>query len=166
MRHRNIFKKKVLTASVAVAVLGALTLAAGSQQAPDKPGEKDKCPVCGMFVAKYPNFLARIVFKDGSYAFFDGVKDMFRYYFGLKTYNPEKTSADIASVSVTEYYGLTLIDGKEMFYVMGSDVRGPMGNELIPIAGEDRARTFLEDHKGTAILKFSQITPEIIKNLD
>jgi len=166
MRHRKVFRVRALAAFAAVTALTALTLAAGSQQAPDKPGEKDKCPVCGMFVAKYPNFLALIVFKDGSYAFFDGVKDMFRYYFDLKTYNPEKTIPDIASVSVTEYYGLTLIDGKEAVYVMGSDVRGPMGNELIPIAGEDRARTFLEDHKGKAILKFSQITPEVIKNLD
>ena len=43
--------------------------------------DKDKCPVCGMFVAKYPGFLAQIQFRDGSIAFFDGPKDFFKYYF-------------------------------------------------------------------------------------
>jgi hypothetical protein len=41
---------------------------------PVKPGPKDKCPVCGMFVAKYPDWVAALVFSDGSTVFFDGVK--------------------------------------------------------------------------------------------
>ncbi len=48
-----------------------------------KPSPKDKCPVCGMFVVKYPDFVGEIVFKDGSYAVFDGAKDMFKYYLEL-----------------------------------------------------------------------------------
>ncbi len=28
---------------------------------PIKPSPKDKCPVCGMFVAKYPKWVAEIV---------------------------------------------------------------------------------------------------------
>ncbi len=48
--------------------------------APVKPGPRDRCPVCGMFVSKYPNWIAQIEFKDGSREFFDGPKDMFRYY--------------------------------------------------------------------------------------
>ena len=30
-----------------------------------KPGTKDLCPVCGMLTAKYPNWVATIVYKDG-----------------------------------------------------------------------------------------------------
>ena len=44
-----------------------------------KPSAKDKCPVCGMFVAKYPDWLAAVRFRDGSHVFFDGAKDMFKY---------------------------------------------------------------------------------------
>lgn len=131
-----------------------------------KPGDKDKCPVCGMFVAKYPDFLAQIVFADGSRAWFDGVKDMMKYYFDLPKYNPGKQTGDIKAVVVADYYALKPVDGLKAFYVLGSDVYGPMGRELIPFGEEAAAQEFLKDHKGQAILKFGEITPEVIKKLD
>jgi hypothetical protein len=82
-----------------------------------------------MFVAKYPDFLAEIVFKDGSYAVFDGVKDMFKYYFNLQKYNSKKKTSDIESLYVTDYYRMTFVDGFTAHYVAGSDVLGPMGND-------------------------------------
>jgi copper chaperone NosL len=126
----------------------------------------DKCPVCGMFVAKYADFIDQIVFKDGTHAFFDGVKDMMKYYFDVPKYNPSKTRADIAHILVTDYYSLKLVDGLQAFYVVGSDVFGPMGKELMPFKDEAAAKEFKIDHKGTAILSFKDITPELIKTLD
>ena len=102
----------------------------------------DKCPVCGMFVAKYPDFLAQIVWADGSSVFFDGAKDMFKYYFNLKKYAPSRQSAEIAFVYVTDYYNMTPIDARRAWYVVGSDVYGPMGRELIPFVGEEDAVEF------------------------
>ena len=119
-----------------------------------------------MFVAKYPDFIARIVFQDGSYAFFDGVKDMMKYYFNLAAYNPAKKAADIASVAVTDYYSLKSTDGKQAYYVVGSDVYGPMGRELIPFKEEKAAKEFLKDHNGKTILQFQNIKPDVIKSLD
>jgi copper chaperone NosL len=144
-------------------------LAAGSlagEAAPAKPSPTDKCPVCGMFVAKYPDFAARITFKDGSYAYFDGVKDMMKYYFNLAKYNPGKQSADIGAIAVTDYYSLSPIDGLAAYYVIGSDVYGPMGRELIPFKGEAEAREFMKDHAGKAILSFTAIKPETLAGLD
>jgi copper chaperone NosL len=126
----------------------------------------DKCPVCGMFVAKYPDFVDQIVFKDGTHAFFDGVKDMMKYYFDLPKYNPSKTQADIAHILVTDYYSLQLVDGLKALYVIGSDVYGPMGKELMPFKDEAAAKEFKVDHKGTSILFFKDITLELIKTLD
>jgi nitrous oxide reductase accessory protein NosL len=131
-----------------------------------KPLPKDKCPVCGMFVAKYPDFLSQVIYKDGSYALFDGTKDMFKYLLNLKKYNPGKSTNEINSVYVTEYYHLTLIDGREAYYVMGSDIYGPMGKELIPVEKEGEAREFMKDHKGKSILRFKEITIETIKGLE
>jgi len=134
-----------------------------------KPGKltpADKCPVCGMFVAKYPDFVDQVVFKDGTHAFFDGVKDLMKYYFGLPRYNSRKTTADIAAILVTDYYSMKLVDGFQAFYVIGSDVHGPMGKELMPFTDEAAAKEFKVDHKGTAILSFKDITPELIKTLD
>jgi copper chaperone NosL len=131
-----------------------------------KPSARDKCPVCGMFVAKYPDFLAEIVFKDGTYAVFDGTKDMFKYYLNLKRYNPSKRAQDIDSIYVTDYYSLTLIDGYKASYVAGSDVYGPIGRELIPFGKEEEAHDFFKDHRGKYIFKFKNITIEAIKGLD
>ena len=146
--------------------LTLITDSYGGERKPIKPSQKDKCPVCGMFVAKYPDFLAEIIFKDGSTFFFDGTKDMFKYYFNLKKYNPSKKSEDIDSIYVNDYYNLTLMDGYQAFYVIGSDVYGPMGKELIPLEKEAYAKEFMKDHKGQSILRFKDITYEVIKGLD
>ena len=39
-----------------------------------------KCPVCGMFVAKYEKWIAAIKTDKESF-YFDGVKDMMKFYF-------------------------------------------------------------------------------------
>jgi copper chaperone NosL len=147
-------------------VLLTAGLLAAEEGKPLKPSPKDKCPVCGMFVAKYPDFLAEVIFSDGSYALFDGSKDMFKYILNMKKYNPAKKPGDIARVYVTDYYDLTPIDGLEAFYVIGSDVYGPMGRELIPFKKEPDARGFMKDHKGQALLTFKGVTAEVLKGLD
>jgi nitrous oxide reductase accessory protein NosL len=147
-------------------VLVGLSLSWAGEKKPVKPSPKDKCPVCGMFVAKYPDFLAEVLFKDGSYALFDGAKDMFKYYFNLKKYHPSKSLSDIDSIYVTNYYDLTLINGYTAFYVLGSDVYGPMGRELIPFEKEGDAKEFMKDHKGKSLKRFKEITYEMVKELD
>jgi len=131
-----------------------------------KPSSKDKCPVCGMFVAKYPDWVAAIRFRDGSTVFFDGAKDMFKYYFDLEKHNPSKKKMDIKVLQVTDYYDLTATDGFTAFYVIGSEVYGPMGRELIPFAKEAAAREFLKDHKGKSIVIFKEVTSALIRTLD
>lgn len=130
-----------------------------------EPAKKDKCHVCGMFVYKYPEWVAEIIFKDGSYAVFDGPKDMFKFYFNIPKYNRNKTKEDIAGIHVTEYYTTKHMSAKDMFFVIGSDVYGPMGEELIPVKGRKEAETFAKDHKGKKILRFEQITPEDIPGM-
>ena len=131
-----------------------------------KPGPKDKCPVCGMFVAKYPDFVAVLAFKDGAHAFFDGVKDMMRYYFNPQKYSPSRKREEVARIHVTDYYSSNLVDGFKALYVVGGDIYGPMGKELIPFEKEDDAREFLRDHKGKAVLRFQDINSDVMKGLD
>ncbi len=125
--------------------------------------QSDKCPVCGMFVAKYTHWIAQVVFRDGSYAAFDGPKDMFKYYLNMSKYAPSRKSADITGIFVTEYYSTKLLDARKLFFVAGSDVYGPMGDELIPLATRAGAEEFMKDHKGTRILKFEDVTNELMR---
>jgi len=131
-----------------------------------KPAERDKCPVCGMFVARYPDWTAEVLFKDGSYAVFDGVKDLMKYYLDMAAYGKGRQRPDIAAIIVTDYYQVRPADAREAFFVLGSDVYGPMGRELVPFAKESDAREFLKDHRGMRILRFSDITQAVVEELD
>lgn len=154
--------KRISLVCILPILLWSLVVLAGE---PIKPAAGDKCPVCGMFAAKYLDFLAEIVFKDGSYAVFDGPKDMFQYYFNLPKYNPSKRTEDIGYIYVTDYYSLKPIDALKAFFVNGSNVTGPMGKELIPFEKEGDAREFLADHAGKENLKFDNVTPQLVKSL-
>lgn len=137
-----------------------------SEQNPRKPSEKDKCPVCGMFVYKYPEWIAEIIFHDGSVAYFDGAKDLFKYYLDPSKYAGGKTRRDISAIYVTEYYSGEMINGMISYYVVGSNVLGPMGNELVPFAKETEAKQFMKDHAGKKLMQFKDVTPAVIGSLD
>jgi nitrous oxide reductase accessory protein NosL len=126
----------------------------------------DRCPVCGMFVYKYPKWVAQIIFKDGTSYFYDGAKDMFKHIFDTAKYTPGKAAENIRDIYVTDYYDVELVDAKSAFYVIGSDVLGPMGHELLPFKDQESAQEFLEDHKGKSIIRFQDVTPAIIESLD
>ena len=149
----------------AAAWLALVPAVSADEKAPPSAGAKEKCPVCGMFVAGYPDFLSAIRFKDGTHAWFDGPKDMFPYSHDMERYGAAKRREDVKAVFVKDYYSLEFIDGRTAFYVTGSDVYGPMGKELIAFGREQDARQFMKDHKGKTLLRFGEITPRILEGL-
>jgi len=130
------------------------------------PGVHDTCPVCGMFVAKYPEWVATVLYQDGHAHHFDGAKDLFKYLLDLPRWAPGHRAENIERIGVTEYYELRRIDARQAWYVIGSDTLGPMGHELIPLESEGDAREFMQDHKGVRILRFDQVTEELLRKLD
>jgi len=144
-------------------------LAAASFAAEPKdstPSQRDKCPVCGMFVSMFPDWNARIEFKDATYATFDGAKCMFKYHLNMKKYNPAKKKEDMTVISVKDYYSKAATDALHAFFVIWGDVYGPMGHEPIPFEKEADAKRFLKEHKGKKILRFKDISPKVITALD
>ncbi len=121
-----------------------------------------------MFVYKYPRWAAQIFYKKNNkiYHFsFDGVKDLMKFYFEPEKWGSYK-NINIKKILVTDYYSQMAIDGRKAFYVIGSNVIGPMGNELIPFKTMNEAQTFIKDHNGKKILKFKEITKELTYGLD
>ena len=59
-----------------------------------------KCPICGMFVAKYPQWAAVIETTEEKF-YFDGVKDMMKYIFAQKK--------NFEHAYVSDYYSLKKI---------------------------------------------------------
>lgn len=129
--------------------------------------EKDeKCPVCGMFAYKYPKWATRMNYaengKSVSHAF-DGVKDMMKFYLNPSKWgNYTKHKDAELTILVSDYYTSDAMDGKKAFYVVGSDVMGPMGKEFVPFKTFKSAQTFMKDHKGLQIVEFSQIDEALV----
>ena len=163
-RHPAIF-----AVGVAVVLCGFGAVVSGDSQAavaPRQPDATATCAVCGMKVAPFPEWIAQVVFEDERTLYFDGAKDLFKYLLERARFVPDLEEAEIAAVFVTSYYEGTRISAEEAFYAIGSDVRGPMGPELIPFATVDEAEEFLRDHRGKRILRFAEVTEEVLAALD
>ncbi len=130
------------------------------------PGPRDTCPVCGMFVAPYPYWVATVLYREGKAVHFDGAKDCFKYLLDLKKYAPGRSRDDIQAIGVTGYYATERLDAALAWYVIGSDVLGPMGHELVPHDTEAEAREFMADHRGRRVLRLADVTPALLAALD
>jgi copper chaperone NosL len=163
--RETITVKRVFLMTVLVCLLIAGS-ALAAQKTPATPPANAKCPVCGMFVAKYPDWACSITFRDFTSVYFDGPKDLFTFYLDSGKYAPARKQSDIVGIHVRDYYSLAVIDGRQAFYVIGSNVLGPMGKELVPFAGKDAAEGFKRDHRGGKILRFAEITRSVLKGLE
>ena len=149
------------------ALFCTLVLSAHAQQLTvPNPGDRDTCPVCGMFVARYPEWVATVVYADGHAHHFDGAKDLFKYLLDLGRWAPGHRAEDIVTIAVTDYYAVQRIDARSAWYVIGSDMLGPMGHELIPHPTEGEAEEFRRDHKGARVLRYGDVTPDLLRRLD
>ena len=133
--------------------------------------EDEKCPVCGMFTYKYPRWAAQIFYKNNQsekHFSFDGVKDLMKFYFNSQKWGnyPIAKQKNITKILVTDYYSQKAIDGTTAFYVIRSDIYGPMGHELIPFKNKEDALTFKQDHYGKKIIEFNDIKELEVYKLD
>lgn len=122
------------------------------------------CAACGMYPAQYPQWQTQVIFKDKSMVAFDGGKCMFRFLLDMARFDAHHTAADVAMVWVKDFNDGTWVDGTKACYVVGSNVLGPMGKELIPFATEEAARKF-QQRNGGALDPYAKITMESIKPL-
>lgn len=145
---------------VILSIIVALSAVADPVSNVDK---KERCPVCGMFVFKYQPWITQIVLSDGQVVMFDGAKDMLAFFFEPRKYGIGK-GVETREIWVKDYYTQDWKDGKECFYVIGSDVYGPMGHEFIPFDSVEAADNFVKDHHGKRIVKFDDISLELVNS--
>jgi len=117
----------------------------------------EKCDFCGMHIHNYPTWISIIKYNNDKVYNFDGIKCMFKFYFQNKE--------GIRDILIQDYYTLKTINAKKAFFVVGSDVYGPMGYELIPFKDKKSAKNFLLEHKGKELLSFDEITEYMVHNL-
>jgi nitrous oxide reductase accessory protein NosL len=162
MTHHRIAPLRLLPAVLLLLAAAASALPAA---APPDPTPADRCPVCGMPVAPYPEWLGRVLYADGTALFFDGPKDLFRYLQEPTRFRPDRDGKDVEAVLVTAYYDGGTLPAEDALYVVGSDVLGPMGAELVPLRDRAEAEEFRRDHGGRRIVAYPQVTRELIAGL-
>jgi len=155
-----------LAAWSGAALLFLATATFSEEAGAPRPGPRDKCPVCGMFVSKYPDWTAAATLPDGSTVWFDGAKDLFKFLADPGSFLPGRKAVDVRIVTVTDYYSVKPFDAREAFFVVGSDVFGPMGKELVPFARRAEADEFLRDHKGKRVLGYGDVNRAVLAALE
>jgi copper chaperone NosL len=124
-----------------------------------EPTETDTCVVCGMYPAKYPQHHNQIWAKDGSTLHFCSTQCMVNFNADPAKYMQEPVQTNMAWVTL--YSDNMYESAFGVYYVVGSNVDGPMGKEAIPFKLKNNADEFVAVHGGK-IVSFSLLTPELV----
>ena len=114
-----------------------------------------RCGLCGMRVD--PSGLAAgATGADGGDLAFDSAKCLFRH---------RLTHSGVRAAWVTDYYTRAHRPIEGAFFVLGSDVSGAMGADLIALSSREEAERFSREHHGASTLTLDQITRPVIDAL-
>jgi copper chaperone NosL len=124
-----------------------------------EPTEKDACTVCGMYPASFPNHNCQIWTMDGSTLHFCSTQCMVNFNAEPAKYVKETAKTKMAWVTLFSDGMYESAFGT--YYVVGSQVTGPMGKEAIPFKFKNNAEEFVKTNGGK-IVSFQQLTPELV----
>jgi len=114
-----------------------------------------ECPLCGMIPAKYPLFNCQIIFEDDTYEAFDSAAGMLIYlHFPDKTGFPLKK---VRKIYFKDYLYEKWIDAETTWFVVGSEILGPMGIEFLPVSSKKMALELKKEEKGAAVVSFHDV---------
>lgn len=111
-----------------------------------------RCPVCGMYPARFPRWAAQLIFTDGAAHFFDSAVDLFLYLADSTPFDKQHRREDVAALYVTDFGGQGWVDARQAYFVTGSQARGPMrGADLPAFARAEAAAAYVAEHGGRVI---------------
>lgn len=136
------------------------------QQRPYPPttvSETERCPVCGMYPARFPRWQAQVVLSSGERLSFDSLIEVFRYQAKYPTLN-------IADLYVSDYgdpsdprrdIPHTWLPASEALFVIGTALKGPMNDPALPAFASAEAAQKLIQGTHAKIIHFSEFTTEL-----
>ena len=120
---------------------------------------KDTCPVCNMYPARYPKSKCQIMSKANNMYHFCSTQCLFEFLKNAKKY--AKSEVKPVLIWVTDYPSGSWIGAQAAYYVVGSKVQGPMGHEAFAFDKKKAAEEFAEK-EGGKVLVFSRVGPDKI----
>lgn len=109
---------------------------------------RDRCPVCGMNVIRYPKFSCAIQLTDKVTYYFCSTGCMIRSWMHPDIYLGMAREM-LERAIVKEYFSGRQIEARDIIFVYGSDVIGPMGPAFVPVLDENYLKVFKKRHGGT-----------------
>lgn len=130
--------------------------------------KESECVVRKLKVYKEPQWVSKIELTNGKKLFFSSPKSMIEFYHQPGRWHDigVKGEDDFKELLVTDYNTLKPIDAKGAFYVFGSSKTSPAGDDLVPFASYEEAKTFSEKNNGKRILAFKEIKEALIRLLN
>lgn len=125
-----------------------------------------RCPVCGMYPARFPRWAAQTVFKDGASHYFDSPVDLIAFLQKIDRFNKSYTQEDIAVSYVTDFETGQWIEIGKAFFVHGSTALGPMRTADLPAFSTRQSADAFSRNRNGKVLNFMQITPELIQSMN
>lgn len=148
-------------------ILSTLSLASNESYKIDFDKESS-CVVRKIKVYQEPKWAAKIELANGKKLFFCSPKSMIEFYqrpgkwFDIGV----KSESDFKDILVTDFETLKPINARGAFFVYGSNVTSPAGDDLVPFASYEAAKTWAAAHNGKRVLAFNQISDALIRLLN
>ena len=119
-------------------------------------------------VYKYPRWVAKVELANGKEAYFCSPKSLFEFYWRpAKWYDlGVRSEADFKKLLVTDYASAKPVDARGAFFVYGSNVTSPAGDDLVAFKLYSDAQRFAKEHNGKRVLSFSQVNYALINLLN
>lgn len=121
-----------------------------------EPTAKTRCLVCGMYPAKFPKHRAQVSMADGSHHHFCSNQCLVHFMADQKKYL--KTVEKVKSIWVTVYPDGGYEYAMGLYYLVGSNILGPMGKEALPYRSKSDADSAAGEHGGS-VIHFKALTP-------
>jgi len=126
------------------------------------------CLVRHIKLYKNPKWVAKITVKNGKVVYFCSPKSMFEFYFRpAKWYDiGVRKESDFKEILVTDFNTLKAINAKDAFFVYGSRVISPAGDDLPAFATKREAEEFVKKEGGSRVFSFDKVPYGLIKLLN
>ncbi|HEX2010132.1 MAG TPA: nitrous oxide reductase accessory protein NosL [Roseateles sp.] len=125
-----------------------------------------RCPVCGMFPARAPDWAAQVIFDNGDTQFFDSPLSLFIYLQDVGRYTRGRRAGEIAASYVRANRGGGWLLARDAVFVQGSAALGPMRAGNLPAFADRASAQRFAAEQGGDLLTPAQITPQLLARLD
>jgi nitrous oxide reductase accessory protein NosL len=77
-----------------------------------------------------------------------------------------KSERDFSKIVVTDYATMKPINAETAFFVYGSNVTSPAGDDLVAFETKEEADEFSKKYNGKRVLKFDEVSDALIRLLN